>query len=122
MALFVPVDQTATPFLVPGSFQCVLEAQLVVDRRQQLRFEMKGSGQAKMSVNGEEILETLGTPSEDLTLAPGLHRLKIAYRSPDQGEAQLRVYWSGEDFLQEPFSARHLKLSETQDVDRLRQE
>ena len=121
MALFVPVDQTATPFLVPGSFQCVLEAQLVVDRRQQLRFEMKGSGQAKMSVNGEEILETLGTPSEDLTLAPGLHRLKIAYRSPDQGEAQLRVYWSGEDFLQEPLSASHLKWSETQDVDRLRQ-
>ncbi len=24
MALFVPVDQTATPFLVPGSFQCVI--------------------------------------------------------------------------------------------------
>ena len=120
MALYVPENQAPSVFSNPGSFGCVMQAKLVIERRQSFQFDLRGTGQANLKLNDQDILVGMDQASEPMTLSPGTHVIQVRYTSPTQGDAQLRVYWKGEDFPWEPLTGGHLQSTESAKDDALR--
>ena len=120
MALYVPENQAPSVFSNPGSFGCVMQAKLVIERRQSFQFDLRGTGQANLTLNDQDILGGMDQASEPMTLSPGTYVIQVRYTSPTQGDAQLRVYWKGEDFPWEPLTGGHLQSTESAKDDALR--
>ena len=120
MALYVPENQAPSVFSNPGSFGCVMQAKLVIERRQSFQFDLRGTGQANLTLNDQDTLGGMDQASEPMTLSPGTHVIQVRYTSPTQGDAQLRVYWKGEDFPWEPLTGGHLQSTESAKDDALR--
>ena len=91
MALYVPENQAPSVFSNPGSFGCVMQAKLVIERRQSFQFDLRGTGQANLTLNDQDILGGMDQASEPMTLSPGTYVIQVRYTSPTQGDAQLRV-------------------------------
>ena len=65
------------------------------------------TGSAALSLNGKEVLQATAEDAdkesaEPVSLAKGYNRLELRFTSPAQGDATLRLYWSGEGFGWEP--------------------
>jgi mono/diheme cytochrome c family protein len=108
LALAVERGETPTPMLSPGMFQATLRAVLPLPARDRIRFQIQGKGSAKLVVNGEPALAGALRPGkpletqEPLRLKKGDNELVCTIESNAQGEAQLRVAWSGSTFAWEP--------------------
>ena len=105
VALYVPEGQPASSFTGPEKFEAIWQGQLNLDARSRLIFILEGTGQATLTVDGETLCEKIGTPSERKRLSSGKHDIEVKYKSPDQGSAQLRLFWEGRDFDREPVPA-----------------
>ncbi len=105
VALYVPAGQAASAFTDPGQVAAVWEGKLNLAARSRLIFTLEGTGQAKLSVDGETLCDSIGTPSERKRLRSGEHDIKIEYTGPAEGAAQLRLFWEGRDFGKEPVPA-----------------
>lgn len=106
-ALYVPNGTTATPFLPPGKFKATLTGYLKLKLRGEYQFQLKGRGAAVLSFNGQEVLRAAdGDLSQAapvrVELVKGYNQLRIDYVSPAAGDAQLRLYWSSDEFPPEP--------------------
>ncbi|MEC9056420.1 MAG: PA14 domain-containing protein, partial [Verrucomicrobiota bacterium] len=102
VALHVPSGQSPSPFLKPGSFTARWEGKLVLEKRSRLVFHLEGTGQARLFIDGEALVESIGTPSESERLRSGEHELLVEYSPPPEGETTLRLSWEGRDFGKEP--------------------
>ena len=105
VALYVPEGQPASSFTGPEKFEAVWQGHLNLDARSRLIFNLEGTGQATLTVDGEILCRKIGTPSERKRLSSGKHDIEVKYRSPDKGTAQLRLFWEGRDFDREPVPA-----------------
>ncbi|MBI81939.1 MAG: hypothetical protein CMJ81_01965 [Planctomycetaceae bacterium] len=112
-ALLVPPDQSASPFLAAGPFHATLRGYLKLRLRGDYRFALRGNGTATLLINDEPVIvaargELSRAKPVQVTLVKGYNRLEIDYRSPLDGPAQLRLYWSSEEFTWEPLPSRLL--------------
>ena len=105
VALYVREGHPASAFSKPGSVTAVWEGMLNLESRQRLIFTLEGSGEAKLSIDGEVLCEKIGTPSEQKRLSSGEHPIKIEYTGPAKGDTQLRLFWEERDFGKEPVPA-----------------
>jgi len=99
--LYVPAGRPATPFLPPGRFTAVWEGALHIDLRGDYSFQAIGRGGMKLVVNNETLLDlpgisALGKPptTKIVRLNKGANAIKVTYKSPARGDAQLRLFWS----------------------------
>ena len=107
-ALHVPAGTPPTPFLSPGPFRATFSGYLKLKLKGEYVFQVKGRGQVTLRINDQMVLASSG--QEDLakvgpvkaTLVKGYNKLHVSYKSPPQGDATLRVYWTGDDFPTEP--------------------
>lgn len=100
------LDQPTTPFLPAGHFTLQTLGTLKVPLSGFYQFRLNGSGTARLWINDELIVESMGTDnSQDaILLRKGHNRLRVAYESPPAGLAELDLQWKGYNFGWEPIA------------------
>jgi mono/diheme cytochrome c family protein/cbb3-type cytochrome oxidase cytochrome c subunit len=109
-ALFVKVGQSPSAFLDCGTFSARWEGFLHLDTRSRLYFSFSGTGKAKLSIGGEDILfaegmDLSGSESERIRLNSGDHPMVLEYDSLGAMDASIRLYWRGREFARETLPA-----------------
>ena len=107
MALYQPVGQSLTPFLKAGPFSLDATGTLRVPLSGFYEFKVSGSGQVQLTVNDRVVVDqqaSLGMV-EPMLLHKGHNSLRLRYKSPDAGVADLRLWWKGFGFDWEPVPA-----------------
>ena len=106
-ALHVPNGTPPSPFVPAGPFTAKLQGYLKVPLKGEHTLRLYGTGEADLLVEGQEVLALIGgdkpsSHSTKVALVKGYNRLEVRYRAPANGDATLRIYWSGSDFVEEP--------------------
>jgi mono/diheme cytochrome c family protein len=68
-------------------------------------FKLVGTGDAVLRFNGQEVASMkkgAGKESAAVELVKGYNKIEVNYVPPAQGDATVRVYWTGEGFTWEP--------------------
>lgn len=136
-ALRVESDSAATPWLTPGPFQSAIAGYLKVPQRTTVRFQLEGTGTARLVVNdvlaADRVWTGPGLENPDssrvaslgfgsaIELHKGYNRIRLDYASPGaDGASQpgggasptqaaaLRVSWTSVKFAPEPVPPAHL--------------
>lgn len=100
-ALHVPKDSPPSPFIDPGPFQAKLTGYLKNPLKGDYQFRLVGAGTMALRINDKEVLAKPDQAVE-VELAKNYNKIEIVYASPKNGDATLRLYWSGEKFDFEP--------------------
>jgi mono/diheme cytochrome c family protein len=114
VAIFVPQDSAATPFLPPGAFRVTMSGWLDLELPGRYSFRAEGRGLVTMTINGVTVLDQLklvpndNEPAKWTQLSGGMHHVVVGYRSPTNADAQLRLLWRGETFVDEPLPPKRL--------------
>ena len=100
--LYVRAGQSPTPFLPGGRFSAVWSGTVSVDLRAEFSFQAELSGDLKLEINGQPVLEATsngGQPaiSKPVKLNKGANALTATFRSPAEGDAFLRLAWSNRE-------------------------
>lgn len=108
IALNVPTGAAPTPFLAPGPFKATFEGFIEQKLRGDYELSASGAGKLTVTIDDKKIFDgELGTATpEKFTLKKGKHKIVAIYESPEQGDATLRLYWSGDDFSAEPIDPK----------------
>ncbi len=105
-ALYVPAGEPVSVLLPAGRFRSRWRGFLESTLNQRVRFHLQGRGQARLRINGKEVLEAaaiLGdSASPPVDLLSGSNRLELDYQSPVSGDAVIRLEWSSEEWAPEP--------------------
>lgn len=102
-AFHVPTNQPAAFELVPGPFTAQISGYISVDLRAQHTFTVELTGQATLSINGKQILNTPATDAETnftstpIRLTKGSNAIAILYTSPINTSATFRLLWSSKN-------------------------
>lgn len=106
VGLHVPAGQAPTPFLPAGQFTAIWSGTIASPLRAQCAFSAQLTGEVKVTINGQAVLSSNAgaaeAKGETVQLKKGANELRVEYHSPATGDAMLRLYWSGKDFLPEP--------------------
>lgn len=124
-ALWLKSGESPSAFLAPGSFETTWSGKLKIAKRQRLIFSFEGEGEAKLTLDGEELLVEkgkLGTArSAQSRINPGEHDIVITYKSRPDGAAHFRLFWEEKDFPRQSVPAT-VFVSEATDATRLSQQ
>ncbi|MFY7818278.1 MAG: c-type cytochrome [Akkermansiaceae bacterium] len=124
-ALLLQPGDAPTAFLSPGPFETTWTGKLKIAKRQRLIFSFEGMGEAKLSIDGKELLTEqgkLGTArSEQSRINPGEHEIVITYKSQPDGAAHFRLFWEEKDFPRQSVPPTAF-VSEITDATRLLQQ
>lgn len=109
-ALYVAEGEPPSPFLDPGSFEATFRGAIEIDLNDSFRFTVRGTGGVRLSIGGQVVLErdtlpAAGAPAStnsQVRLNKGLNPVELVYRSPDRGDASMRLTWSNEYLPEEP--------------------
>jgi mono/diheme cytochrome c family protein len=106
-ALMVPAGTPPTPFLAPGPFRATWTGFLKQRLPAEIRIHLVGRGAASLAINGKVVLQAkpgdlAAAPPVEVALVKGYNRFELQYDSPAEGDAQVRVYWAGDEFAPEP--------------------
>ena len=110
-ALHVPAGSSHSTLLPAGRFIATLTGLLKLDLNDEAKFKIVGSGDAALAVNGKTVVmmkDGAAKESAVIELVQGFNKVEIRYTSPSQGDATLRVYWSGDEFGWEPLPTDRL--------------
>ncbi len=108
VALQVPRGQPASA-LLPEAKRATFEGAINVGLRGRYILSMEGRGKAKVTLNGNVILESTDedlakTPATDrIRLNKGPNALLVEYEFPSgKSDAEFRLYWQSDEFPREP--------------------
>ncbi len=107
VALHVPADTPPTIFLATGPFSVKWTGYLKTTEKGDYQFRADGMGTLKVTFGQNPAMEwTLekdkpGT-AKPIELVKGYNPITIEYTSPKVGASTLRLWWSGESFVEEP--------------------
>lgn len=106
-ALYVPEGSPSSSFVPPGPFKATWEGYVSVDLGTDCTFSAAGNGAVTVTIAEKPAFQARGDlaaapEGASLRLRKGRNRLKIAYESPEKGDAFLRLYWASSDFQREP--------------------
>ncbi len=96
-ALAVPAGETPSPFLPAERFEAHFRGSIQLRLWRPATFWFHGRGKAILSINGKQLLKVSGNDlskqKAKVRLETGTNRLSIAYRSPEKGDAEIRLLW-----------------------------
>jgi mono/diheme cytochrome c family protein len=106
VALRVPADSSASPFVEPGPFKATWEGAILLRIKGDYSFSAIGKGAVKVTVNDEAALEQsdgdfTGKAGPTVKLKKGKNAIKVEYTSPKDGDATIRLIWSAKEFIPE---------------------
>jgi mono/diheme cytochrome c family protein len=104
-ALHVPQGSAPSVQIAPGKLEAELTGLLKLPLKGEYAFKLVGSGDAKLAINGKTTVALengTAKASAPVELVKGYNLLTLNYTSPGEGQATIRVYWSGENFAWEP--------------------
>ena len=121
--LYVPSGNSPTPFLPSGKFSALWSGFVSVDLRADYNFQVELNGSLRLEINGKLVLETGNTNGASATTKPirlnkGTNSITAAFRSPDQGDAFLRLGWSNKELSRGPISATALSHRSSPELER----
>lgn len=113
LALYVQEGQSPTPFLAPGPFSVEWRGAIVVDVRDDYRFQAEVQGHFVLRINGEPVLDLTNTPAAAHPPAPirlrkGTNALEAEFHSPARGDASVRLRWATPELPPAPIPTRAL--------------
>lgn len=112
VALHIPEGTAATPFLESGPFTCTISGYVKVDLPGEFTFIPRGAGDATLEINGDVVFKNdgnlRGARSGRVALHAGYNRLEVGYVPPADRPATFRLYWSSEQFAEEPLPPTRL--------------
>ena len=103
VALAVPPGGSPSPFLKPGAFTATWTGLIATPRKikEEYRFTAEGTGQLRVTLNDQPVLDLTGDlsahPSDLVTLHKARNRLTVTYRPPADGPASVRLLWARDD-------------------------
>jgi len=109
-ALYVAAGEAPAAFLAPGPFSSTWTGAINLEVWDELSFMAEGAGSLTMKINGKLVLEVPRLSSDrwsakasPLTrLEKGANKIELAYKSPEQGDAWVRLYWRAKEIAIEP--------------------
>ena len=118
VALFVEFGASPTPFLPAGKFSAVWEGTITADLRGSFFFQAELNGNLRLEINGAVALETSSAGgasplSNAVQLKKGPNALRAAYRSPDRGDAFVRLFWTEKGTATSPIPSSILNHTPT---------
>jgi mono/diheme cytochrome c family protein len=103
--LAVTVDSKSTITSLINGTQAAFEGNIVIDSRDKRAFRLEGHGWASLKINGKKVIEgDLPLESPPLDLEAGAQALYCHFKKAPKGTSQIRLLWSGSDFVWEPVS------------------
>lgn len=100
LALYVPASQAPTPFLAAGAFTVKWEGDLQSPLRGTFKLGAESSGNFKLSLNGQPLLD--GPGLKTVQLNKGANRIVAELTSAATGDTFVRLSWASKDFPLEP--------------------
>lgn len=105
--LHVSPGETASPFVPPGSFTATWSGYVSSELRSEYSFDVEAVGEVTLEVNGTPVITGPAESAKPLSSPPvklnkGANTLKVSYKSPPQGEAFIRLYWSNSETPRNP--------------------
>ncbi|MBI1374630.1 MAG: c-type cytochrome [Phycisphaera sp.] len=106
IALRVPAGEAATPFVAPGPVDVTWRGHLNLPIRTRAVFAVEGRGKVKLTIEDKVILEgevdgAKLLESERARIGKGANPIVFEYTGPADGDAWVRLTWSGSDFPRE---------------------
>lgn len=125
-ALYVPEGEPSSPFLEAGAFEATFRGAIELDLNDSFRFAVRGTGGVRLSIGGQVVLERDNLPVDgapaatagEVRLNKGLNPVELVYRSPDRGDASMRLTWSNEYLPEEPVPPASLRHAGSTALDR----
>jgi mono/diheme cytochrome c family protein len=107
IALYVPANQSPTPFLPPGPFVARWEGNIHAALRSEFTFAADVKGSFKLTINGKAVLEGAGdttsqTMNKTFQLNKGANPIVAEFMSDGASDAMLRLNWWSSEFPAEP--------------------
>lgn len=98
VALYIPSKSPPTPFLPGGPFTLIWSGFVSLDLRSEYSFQAELNGSLKLEINGVPVLDASGagelsSPGRFVRLNKGTNALVATFRSPDKGDAFVRLSW-----------------------------
>nr|MBA3936179.1 c-type cytochrome [Planctomycetota bacterium] len=105
-ALYVPDQESASPFVAPGPFTATWEGYISKDIWEKTTFSAEGSGALTLTLNDKAVLTCPGPdlagPTGTIKVDKGRTRVRITYTAPATGVARARLFWETRDIPREP--------------------
>jgi mono/diheme cytochrome c family protein len=109
IALTVPGDTPASPFIPPGPFKATWEGFVTLRIRGSYTFLPYGSGTVRIFVDDKQVMSATGadlasSKSDAVKLSKGKNKIRVEYESPAKGDAIFRLFWKerGLGHVEEP--------------------
>jgi mono/diheme cytochrome c family protein len=115
LALYIPAGQAPTPFLPAGPFTAKWEGDLQSPMRGTFKLAVETSGQFKLSLNGQPLLDGAGIKTVQLNKGP--NRLIAEITGAPKGDTFARLSWASKDFPLEPVPPSILTHAADKDLD-----
>ena len=101
LAMTIDSGSSITSFI--NSEQATFEGNIVIESRDKRAFRLEGRGWASLKINGKKIIEgDLPLESPPLDFEAGPQALFCHFKKAKSGTSQIRLLWSGSDFVWEP--------------------
>lgn len=120
--LYTPAGEPPTPFVTAGPFSARWSGFVACDLRSQYRLHAECRGEVKITVGGVVALEGKGRGDEPISSPEGVkfnkgpNELLVEYKSPADGDAYLRVYWSNKETPYNPIPSVQLSHDDSPDL------
>jgi len=119
--LFVPAGQSASPFLPAGPFTATWQGFVNSELRSEYVFHAEAAGDVTVEVNGNAALTGASDGSKPLSSAAvklnkGANAFRVLFKSPAQGDAFLRIYWSNAETPRNPIPLSALSHDDSESL------
>jgi cytochrome c1 len=97
VALYVEAGKPASPFIPQGKFSATWEGNINADLRSEYFFAAELNGVLTLEINGATVLDGRAPHiplSKAVQLKKGANKLRVAFTSPAQGDAFVRLSWT----------------------------
>ena len=110
VALLVPAGSPASPFLPIGTFKATWTGIVTTRIKDTYRFAAEGRGDLSVTINEKPVLDLhsgatgdlTGKPTDPIVIKKGKNRIVVTYKSPEHGNAMIRLVYAPEGKPMEP--------------------
>jgi mono/diheme cytochrome c family protein len=119
--LYVPAGEPASPFVPAGAFTATWNGFIASELRADYAFQAELAGTLKLSINDAVALEGTGKGDAPLSgqsvrLNKGANKFTVEFKSPESGDAWVRLYWLNKETPLNPVPLASLSHDESPEL------